>query len=456
MRVSATDTGGLSVADIFELKVEPAAPVNQAPELVLALEDAEGKAGDLFSYTVLEGSFTDADGDALSYAASLADGSPLPAWLSFDAASRSFSGTPPEAGSFSVRVSATDTGGLSAADIFELRVEPQNVISGTPGNDVLKGSQGDDQIHGGDGDDQLFGQDGKDTLSGGVGNDTLYGERGDDMLDGGVGNDLLYGGLGDDQIHGGDGDDQLFGQDGKDQLYGNAGDDTLYGEKDNDTLDGGAGNDLLYGGLGDDALYGGDGKDRLFGQDGKDQLYGNAGDDTLYGEKDNDTLDGGAGNDLLYGGLGDDALFGDAGNDQLFGQDGNDFFEGGAGNDTLSGGTGNDTLLGGAGNDVFVFADALDASTNIDRILDFTPGQDKVHLSLSVFSALGEAGPLGEGLFAANSTGTALDDNDYILYNTTTGALLYDADGSGAGVAVQFATLNNKPEIKENDFFAVS
>ena len=112
--------------------------------------------------------------------------------------------------------------------------------------------------------------------------------------------------------------------------------------------------------------------------------------------------------------------------------------------------------MGGAGNDVFVFADALDASTNIDRILDFTPGQDKVHLSLSVFSALGEAGPLGEGLFAANSTGTALDDNDYILYNTTTGALLYDADGSGAGVAVQFATLNNKPEIKENDFFAVS
>ena len=74
-------------------------------------------------------------------------------------------------------------------------------------------------------------------------------------------------------------------------------------------------------------------------------------------------------------------------------------------------------------------------------------------MSLSVFRALGEAGSLqGRGVFVANSTGTALDDNDYILYNTTTGALLYDADGSGARVAVRFATLTNKPEIKENDF----
>ena len=261
-----------------------------------------------------------------------------------------------------------------------------------------------------DGNDNLYGYAGDDNLSGGLGNDNLQGDAGNDTLAGGTGNDTLGGGAGDDLLEGGDGNDHLQGGAG------------------NDTLSGGAGNDTLIGGAGDDLLDAGEGNDWLQGDVG------------------NDTLSGGAGNDNLYSGAGNDLLNGGAGNDYLQGDDGND---------TLNSGAGNDTLYGGAGNDVFLFADALDASTNIDRILDFTPGQDKVHLSLSVFSALGEEGPLGEGLFAANSTGTALDDNDYILYNTTTGALLYDADGSGAGVAIQFATLSNKPEIKENDFFAV-
>ncbi len=261
-----------------------------------------------------------------------------------------------------------------------------------------------------DGNDNLYGYAGDDNLSGGLGNDNLQGDAGNDTLAGGTGNDTLGGGAGDDLLEGGDGNDHLQGGAG------------------NDTLSGGAGNDTLIGGAGDDLLDAGEGNDWLQGDVG------------------NDTLSGGAGNDNLYSGAGNDLLNGGAGNDYLQGDDGND---------TLNSGAGNDTLYGGAGNDVFLFADALDASTNIDRILDFTPGQDKVHLSLSVFCALGEEGPLGEGLFAANSTGTALDDNDYILYNTTTGALLYDADGSGAGVAIQFATLSNKPEIKENDFFAV-
>lgn len=58
--------------------------------------------------------------------------------------------------------------------------------------------------------------------------------------------------------------------------------------------------------------------------------------------------------------------------------------------------------------------------------------------------------------FRASTTGTATDNNDYILYNTTTGALLYDADGSGSGVATQFATLTTQPTITANDFAVVS
>ena len=48
-----------------------------------------------FSFTVPATSFIDVDaGDSLTLSATLADGSPLPAWLSFDAATQTFSGTP--------------------------------------------------------------------------------------------------------------------------------------------------------------------------------------------------------------------------------------------------------------------------------------------------------------------------------------------------------------------------
>ena len=69
------------------------------------------RPGPAFSFTVPAGSFADIDaGDTLSYSATLADGGALPAWLSFDAATQTFSGTPGNAdvGSLSVRVTATD------------------------------------------------------------------------------------------------------------------------------------------------------------------------------------------------------------------------------------------------------------------------------------------------------------------------------------------------------------
>ena len=123
--------------------------------------------------------------------------------------------------------------------------------------------------------------------------------------------------------------------------------------------------------------------------------------------------------------------------------------------DILSGGSKSTVLTGGSGADVFLFRDALDETNNVDRITDFKPGEDKLHLSGSVFTALSEAGPLADSLFVANATGSALDDRDCILYNTTTGALLYDPDGTGAGAAIQFARLDSRPELKAGDFFVV-
>ena len=62
-----------------------------------------------------------------------------------------------------------------------------------------------------------------------------------------------------------------------------------------------------------------------------------------------------------------------------------------------------------------------------------------LHLSRSVFTALSEAGPLADSLFVANATGSALDDRDCILYNTTAGALRHGLDAVNAGAAIQLS-----------------
>ena len=136
----------------------------------------------------------------------------------------------------------------------------------------------------------------------------------------------------------------------------------------------------------------------------------------------------------------------------LRGNNGANTLSGGSGVDTLNGGLGHDPLTGGAGNDVFVFDSALNASTNKDTLSDFTVGQDNIQLSQAIFTALTATGTLAAEYFRSSTTGAAADGNDYFLYNTTTGALLYDADGSGQGTAVQFATLTTKPTLTAADF----
>jgi hypothetical protein len=67
--------------------------------------------------------FTDVDSsETLTYTATSADGTALPAWLSFNATTRTFSGTPTASGTYGVRVTATDLGGLSASETFNVAV----------------------------------------------------------------------------------------------------------------------------------------------------------------------------------------------------------------------------------------------------------------------------------------------------------------------------------------------
>ena len=122
---------------------------------------------------------------------------------------------------------------------------------------------------------------------------------------------------------------------------------------------------------------------------------------------------------------------------RLTGSTKNDTLIGSSDTDVLIGGAGNDSLTGGDGDDYFVLNAALSTTTNRDTITDFTSG-DRILLENAVFKKLLVAGALNTANFVS---GVAVDANDYILYNSGTGVLSYDADGSGKGVAVQIALI---------------
>ena len=114
-------------------------------------------------------------------------------------------------------------------------------IVGDKGDDVLMGTPGDDVIVSRTGNDQVLGLEGDDAIC----------TRGtDDVVDGGPGNDLLRTDGGNDTLKGGPGKDKL------------------HGANDDDTLRGGGGQDTLHGGGGNDDLNGGSDRDECFGNSG--------------------------------------------------------------------------------------------------------------------------------------------------------------------------------------------
>jgi Ca2+-binding RTX toxin-like protein len=331
------------------------------------------------------------------------------------------------------------------------------ILTTGSGNDTINLSAAvDSNIHSGSG---------QDAITTGAGNDYLYGEAGNDTLNGAAGNDYLYGGIGDDYLDGG------------------AGNDYLYGEAGNDTLNGGDGNDTLNGGTGDDVMNGGLGTDTYFIDSASDSIFEdtNAGIDsvntsitwTLGNNLENLTLTGtsaidGIGNILnntIAGNSGANNLFGNEGNDSLSGNNGDDLLDGGTGDDTLLGGSGNDVLIGNFGNDVLTGSTGADIfvlnspNQGVDRITDFSSVDDTLHVSAAGFGGGLTAGDfimadqilIGSGAVATTSA------SQRFIYNTSTGALFFDADGNQTGFgAVQIATLSNKPTIGSNDIFVIA
>jgi|GEM_PF-2281776 len=182
------------------------------------------------------------------------------------------------------------------------------------------------------------------------------------------GNDVLRGTSGRDVLRSLGGDDVISGLSGNDLLVGGDGSDRLSGGSDNDRLVGGPGFDTLLGGSGNDVMIGGDDNDRLLGGGGRDIGRGNQGDDVV---------NGGGDDDRLFGGDGNDRLNGQGGNDNLIGGSGRDVLKGAIGNDVLNGGTGNDVIFTGPGSDRII----IGRGQGLDRVRDFTDGQDRIVLS---------------------------------------------------------------------------
>ncbi|MEQ1955539.1 calcium-binding protein [Mesorhizobium sp. CN2-181] len=411
---------------------------------------------------------------------------------------------------FDPREAAIDLIGTDAADQFV----------GTGFDDRFNLGSGNDWVTAGAGNDWIFGGQGADTMIGGAGNDYYYVDNVKDIvteksgggvdtvrstvsytlsdnveklvlagsaakgignalantLTGTAGNNLLDG-LGDaDRMAGLAGNDTYFVDNAGDVVVEKPGEGTdtvfssisysLTANVEKLTLTGAAaidatGNDLH------NVLTGNSGANRLIGGGGADTLTGGLGDDVYFAADSSDTIietKGGGFDTVIV--LSNYALNAGAavelitnvyvGNRVAIDLTGNEFgqeIQGSAGTNVLDGKGGNDVLTGGAGRDFFVFSTALGVS-NVDRLADFSPSDDTIQLGRAVFTAL-SIGAVSVDAFKDIADGPK-DANDRIIYNSATGILYYDADGSGSAYGnVKFAVLTGGPELTAADFVVI-
>jgi Ca2+-binding RTX toxin-like protein len=125
---------------------------------------------------------------------------------------------------------------------------------------------------------------------------------------------------------------------------------------------------------------------------------------------------------------------------------------GNAGANVIDGRAGNDTLRGLGGADQFKFDTLLNPLTNVDSIVGFTAGTDKVDLSHTIFSKL-SVGTLSASAFVIGSA--AQNASEHVIYRSSTGGLFYDPDGKGGVVATEFAQLSAGLALHNTDFKVV-
>ena len=455
--VTASD-GQLSASDVFALTITP---VNDAPIVANALVDQSVAEDNAVTFVLPANAFSDVDGNALALTAKMADGAALPIWLSFNTATRTFSGTPPLNfnGVLQIAVTASD-GQLTAIDVFTLTVTPVNdapILVTLLADQTLAQNQSVSilvpQVAFTDVDGDVLSYSA--TLANGatlpswlVFNTTTRMFTGTPPVN--------FNGILQVVVTASDGvlttSDQFAltitpspvdpyagwqkGTAGADILLG-----CLFTEN---RIYGDAGNDILTGGLFDDRLDGGSGDDILLGLTGKDILTGGAGNDFLDGGFGADTMSGGTGNDTyMIDDLGDlisEAV--NAGTDTVLssvsytltanvenltltgtgsingtGNDLNNVITGNSGNNTLDGGLGADTLIGNIGNDTYfvdnlgdVITEAVNAGTDsVYASTSWVLGANLENLTLTGSANLAGTGNALDNIVTGNSGGNSLD-----------------------------------------------
>jgi Ca2+-binding RTX toxin-like protein len=289
----------------------------------------------------------------------LTNGQPLPAWLTFDSATRTFSGTPAarDAGIAGIVLQATDSGGLSNAVEFNISALTTITLTGTSGNDTLSavsaanhqiyGLDGNDILVGNAGDDRIEGGTGTDTLDGGAGDDTYVYARGDgfdtisqqDSTTGKIDTLLLRSGINPTNL--------LFASDANNRnlairfrdpdgsvssadsitVYDALAADTDEAKIDQILFEDAPGTVLTIAEVEALAMTPTEGNDYIRGTNGADQISALSGYDVVDAQDGDDQVSGGAGPDTLNGGGGDDLLIGGPGDDDLTGGGGSDTYQ---------------------------------------------------------------------------------------------------------------------------------
>ncbi len=384
-----------------------------------------------------------------------------------------------------------------------------DVISTLDGDDLLIGGAGADVLIGGTGSDIYYVDTAGDQVieAVGEGTDVVYTSASYSLAAGsaveilsttdinGTAALALTGNELGNIIYGNAGDNVMIGGGGADYLKGNAGNDIYYVDNAGDVVDetAGGGTDVVYTNVSyalaagsavenlsttdingtaalsltgnelGNIIYGNAGDNILNGGAGADYLKGYGGNDTYYVDTAGDVVDetAGGGTDVVYASVSYALAAGssvetlsttDLGGTAAINLTGNEFANtiyGNDGNNVLDGKGGSDLLIGQGGADTFAFTTALGA-TNVDVVFGFVHGQDKIALDDAIFTAIGPLGALNANAFVTGSA--AGDADDRIIYDSLTGALYYDADGNGAGAAIQFATLQSGLNLSASDF----
>lgn len=429
---------------MVQAKVDLAAN-NRAPTFADTSSQLHVVAGRVFRYIVHRDSAIDPDGDSITYDVTMADGSALPAWLQFDAATRTLSGTPDaaiEGSSLQLGLWATDDYGASVGRVLRMNVqegwdepnrapvvsiplEDQNAAQGFAFNYAVPFGAFTDP-------DWLDSVIYSATLADGSALPAWL------RFDGETGTFTgTPSGLGTTSVRvvaideGGLSTTDVFdivvratnivGTAGNDVLVGGAIDDVISGLAGNDRLDGGAGRDILIGGAGNDYYvldHAGDvvveqanqGLDTIESAVGGDvplhvEIYNlsGSGHANVTGNAQNNTISGNGVDNVLLGLGGDDWLYGGAGNDHL---------DGGEGNDRLDGDAGADTLTGGAGNDYYILDDAGDvvveqANEGSDWIVSTVGGYVPLHIERY------DLGDSGHASVTGNAQDNSIRGNDF-------------------------------------------